>query len=143
MVVLGAGLAGTVMTVGGFVLLSVTSVPLVTDVDPDAAADVDPVHDDEMLSAVSASEPVPFCVVALLMSLTLLVVVTEPVEPSEADVCRLIPSDVKSVPGPYATTPVVAVADCGLFEASPASATVGVGPTSGWWLPMRLMPKEW
>ena len=127
MLVLGLGLAGTGTVVGGVALSSVMTLPLVIVADPVVPLAVAP-QDAATLSAVSLSPPVMLgWVVDLLTFLMLVVLVTDPVAPSDPDDWSVSASEVKSVAGPYTTLADGAEADCGLLDAFAVSEMVGVG----------------
>jgi hypothetical protein len=103
----------------------VATVPPETVTAPEVP-DVVAVHDDEISGAVSCSDPVLVCELALLTCMTSVVLVMDPDAPSDPCVDTEIASEVNSVAGPYSTTPVGALAVCGLLDASAFSDTDGV-----------------
>jgi hypothetical protein len=94
-----------------------------------------------MESAVRISLPLVGWVAALFTLVRLAELMTDPVGPRVPWVWTVTASEEKRVAvSAMRTSPVVSVAFWGLLEASGARVTTGVGPTSGWGPPKRVMP---
>jgi len=138
-VVLGAGFVGRVTVTGswsGLSPLSVTSVPPVIVVEPLAPLS-DAVQVLARLLAVKLSWP-DAPTFAMLAEL-----VTDPVGPSVPEVLTSMRPEEKIVAGPASARADAALALWGLFEASDASVTDGVGAAGVHELPKASTVQEW